>query len=683
MPLLTSSRARALHRLTTLFTWALCGFACSVEEPTEIVGGVTTQIKVPEYLRSVGILVQVAGTVKFCETYPVTNGITVLPATLGVLGAAGLKPSDTVTVQVLGLRTEAADFDTDCVGAQQRGETEPSQMDNRQVLVIRRRRLTFVDGRILYLPLPLKESCLDTACPPEQTCVGGACVSMDVDAKKLPDYNERLTFGTTNTCFNGDVCMPSGGTFPPLLTDPDTCTFKAQWSPDLPKPNPGDLNVRAVYNSLGTEVLDFDTADTALDQQEGFSLPDPNDPLTFRLAPNLCETNYKRDRILAVEASALCAAKRGFQPICDSYTAPNPRNGAVAPTPGQGAGLCTIAQLQPVEAFVYVLMDRSFRMYPFYGDGGLRFAVELPLSSPIARRTKLAFGPLPADPAQCGTNAYATPQVDFGSIADVRQPIADILGNTATPGTISASVLPNDPPQVALEAALQGAYTDLASQTTFPVGQFAQRAVVVISNRDIAVGACMGGPTAIELAQQAAQGANPIVTYAVALGDPNEDNPTADASTVASASALATAGRTRVFNGVSDATEGVTSVLKILTDVGSCVYRVNRLDLGASQLSDDAFLSYVNPLTPTSAAVDIPHNELCTSSSGTDVSGWNDEGGDRVRICGQACSDLRDAINQTTAVALDQKRQQPDQNFAAPAVPLVVSAPCSEFVQRR
>jgi hypothetical protein len=668
MPLLTSSGARALRRFTTLFTGALFSFACTAEEPTEIVGGVTTQIKVPDYLRSVGILVQVGGSVKFCNTYPVTNGITVLPATLGVLGAAGLKTTDTVTVQVLGLRTEASDFDTDCVGVQQRGQAEPGQENNREVLVIRRRRLTFVDGRILYLPLPLKESCLDTACPPEQTCVAGACVSLDVDPKSLPDYDERLAFGTTNTCFNGDVCLQSAATFPPLLTDPDTCTFKAQWSPDLPKPNPGDLNVRAVYNSFGTEVLDFDTVGTAPDQQEGFSLPDPNDPLTFKLAPNLCETNYKKERILAVEASALCAAKRGFQPICDSYVPPNPRSGAAAPTPGQGAGLCTIAQLEPVEGFVYVLMDRSFRMYPFYGDGGLRFAIELPLASPVARRTKLAFGFLPADPAQCGTDAYAMPLVDFGSVADVRQPIADILGNRNT-------ALPNDPPQVALEAALQGAYRGLALQATVPPNRFAQRAVVVISNRAIDVGACMGGMTAVERAQQATQGPNPIATYAVALGDPNEDNPTADASTVASATALATAGRTRVFNGVADAAEGATAVLKILTDVGTCVYRVNRLDLGPSDLNDSALLSYVNPLTPTSAAVDIPHNADCNGSSPAGVSGWAAEG-DHVRICGQACTDLRDTISTVTGVHLQQQ-------LTAPPVPLVVSAPCSDFQVRR
>jgi hypothetical protein len=668
------SRARqALPRTTALFCWAWLGFACSAQEPTEIVGGVTTQIKVPEYLRSVGITVQVGGRVRFCETYPVTGGLTVLPATLGLLGAAGLAPTDTVTVQVLGLRAEASAFDTDCFGIYaQQGAAEPGQDDNREVLVIRRRRLTFVDGRILYLPLPLKESCQDQACPEDQTCVAGACVPMDVNPKTLPDYHERLAFGTTNTCFNGDLCLPSAATFPAQLLDPATCTFHVQWSPELPQPSPGDLNVRMFYNSFGSEVLDIDPTGSAPDQQEGFSFPDPDDPFTFQLAPNLCSTNYQKDRILAVEASAFCPAKRGYQPICEEYSAPNPRSGAPAGSPGGlGVGLCTIAALEPVESVVYVLMDRSFRMYPFYGDGGLRFAIELPLSSPVARRTSLAFGPLPADPTQCGSNAYATPQVDFGGVADVRQPIADILSTLD-------SVLPDNPPQVALEAALQGAYSAVANQPVLAPDGFAQRAVVVISNRDIDVGACMGGPTATALAQQAAQGANPIATYAVALGDPNEDNPTADASTVASASALATAGKTRVFDGVADGAKGATAVLDVLTDLGTCVYRVNRLDLGAIDLPPSALLSYVDPLSPSSSAVDIPYAAGCSATAPSDVSGWAAEGG-RVRICGQACTALRNVVSRVTTVALQQKQQQPDQQFSAPPVPVVVSAPCTEF----
>lgn len=685
---LANTRARRARRACSLLlrghpalrasACALLALACTSTDPTEIVGGVTTQIKVPDYLRSVGLTVQVGGEVKFCDAYPVTNGSTTLPATLGVLGSSGIDPSKTVTVQVLGLRSDTSDFDTDCITTR----PEPNETNNHEVLVIRRRRLGFVDGRILYLPLPLKESCTDVACSPDQTCVAGACVPLDIDPKTLPDYNPRLAFGTTNTCFNADLCLPQGATYPAILDDAATCSFHIDFAPNQPKPAPGELNVRAFYNSFGSEVLDSDLTGTPLDQQEGFSFIDPNDATRFRLAPNLCNTNYNGDenhepRIMAVEAGPYCTAKRGFQPLCDTYTPPNPRSGSGAnAAPNGGAGLCTIASLTPVQSVVYVLMDNSFRMYPFYGAGGLQFAIGLPLASPIAKRARIAFSQFPANPAQCGTNAYAVPQVAFGGVDDVRGPIGTILGTN----------LPQnqpDPPQVALEAALQGAYQAVRTAPLVGTDTFAQRAVVVISNRDIAVGACMGVPSALQLAQDATQGPNPIATYAVALGDPNEDNPTADASTVASATALAQAGKTRVFNGVEDVAAGATAVSHVLTDVGSCVYTVNRLDLGqpgAAALPQGSYISYVNPVDPANPgagpkAVDIPFNSACSPSSGADVSGWNSDEG-RVRICGQACSDLRKVINDVSDLHLGEQ-------VSPPPVPLVVSSPCDNFQIRR
>jgi len=649
---------------------ALLALACTATEPTEVVAGVTTQIKVPEYLRSVGLVVQAEGELVFCQTYPVTDGQTRLPATLGVLGATGLGSRGVVTVQVLGLRSEDSEFERDCVFTR----SEPDEDDNREVLVIRRRRFTFVDDRIVYLPLPLKESCSDVACPLDQTCVGGSCVPMDIDATTLPDYQPRMAFGDTNTCFSGRSCLPSGGTFPAFLVNPADCTFHIEWPPQLPgPPSPGDLNVRLFYDSLGTEVLDRDPANTPPEQQEGFSFPDPNDPLTFRLAPNLCNSNYKIDRVLAVEASALCPSKRIFQPLCEDYQAPNPRSANSEMTSSAGAGLCTLAQLEPIESVVEVLMDNSFRMYPFYGNGGLRFAVELPLSSPVASRAQVAFDQFPAQAAECSTNAYAMPQVPFGNVTTTRGPIADILG------TPLDQTLQINPPEVFLEAALQGAYAGVTNARVLNPDQAARRAVVVITNRDINVGACMGGPTAVELAQAAAQSPAAIATYAVALGDPNENNPTADANTVASASALASAGGTRVFNGVADESQGARAVLDVLTELGTCSYRVKRLDLGndgAAALPDTALISYVDPLAPSTSAIDIPLNAECVAGAPASVSGWNRDG-DRVRICGKACDDLRATISNVNLAHL--LRTPP---LVAPPVPVVVSAPCNNFVLR-
>lgn len=646
-------RSRAWSGIAAIaFAWGALG--CSPTDPTEIVAGVSTQIRVPEDLVEVGMVVQVNGRMAFCQTYPVADGTVTLPATLGVLGKAGeAARGATVTVQVVGLRQLDTAFSRDCT---LRAE------DSAGVTVIRRRRLTFVDNQIKFLPLPLKESCADIeqSCDENETCVGGKCVPIDVDARDLPDYDDSLIFGDTNTCFDGNRCMASDATVPVLLDDPETCTFTALWPDDAPAPERGNLNVRLFYRSFGTEILDLDFDDVRADQREGFEILDERRPLRFRLAPNLCETNYQRERVLAIDASALCAAKRAYQPICNDYEPPNPRgDDSPRPRPGDSdPGICTIGGLEPVESAIYVLMDRSLSMSKFFGDGGLRYAVELPLSSPVARRTKVAFALLPPEADQCGTPAYAeNPEVPFGGVEVVREPISELLQGGGV-------VLDADPPQFFLEAALQGAYQAVRAIAPEDAATgFNRRAVVVLSNRDILAGGCPG-EGALTMAERALASADRVFTYAVALDEGEE-------GAVESAEALATAGGTRAFDGVADEAEGARAVNDILTELGTCLYRVKRSDGRDDEpLPTSAFISYIDPSSPARSGVDIPYEPTCDEQAGSDVSGWNQDSSGLVRLCGRHCQDLRDAIGDFGALHATQGR-------VAPAVPLVVTAPCS------
>jgi hypothetical protein len=612
-------------------------WSCTSSEPTEIVAGMSTQIRVPDYLKMVGVVVQAGGRVQFCNSYTVADGTVTLPATLGVLDRSNRAP---VTVQVLGFRKEETRFADDCLFVQ--------DADAEDVMVVRRRRLTFVDERILFLPLPLKESCNDTPCADDETCIGGACVPVDVDSSALQDYKNELIFGDSNTCFDARRCLDAAGA-PVLLEDPASCSFRVQWPSAAPMPAAGELNVRLYYNTFGSEILDRDGEGSDVNEQEGFSILDESDPLAFRLAPNLCATNYRNDKVLGLEASALCPPKRALQPICADYVPPDPR--ATADTPDPGPRVCTIAGLRAVESAVYVLMDRSQSMFKFYGDGGLRFAVELPLSNPVARRTRVAFGQLPAAPEQCGTNDYANPTIPFGDVSVVRQPIGDILA-------ASSSVLPDDP-ALYLDAAMQGAYSALSALSTSEASGFNRKALVVISNHDLARDRC-AGPTATERAA-AALADDGIITYAVALDS-------GDAEALQSASEIATAGGTAVFNGVDDEVQGARAVQDILTDLGSCLYEVvpdnTSGAASAGDLSDGATISYLHPVTR--AQIDVPHNAQC--ADGVNASGWNREG-DLVRLCGAACTLLRETLSD---VALLHAGSQ----HIAPAVPLVVTAPC-------
>lgn len=658
-----SPRDRFVHvrqRVLGLALASLGSFACTATEPTEIVAGVSTQIRVPDDLKAVGITVQSQGRLVFCESYPVTQGLATLPATLGLRGDTDkISSKGTVTVSVLGLRTDDGSFSVDCVG-NSAGQTS-------ETTVIRRRRLLFQDNRILFLPLPLKESCRDNlSCEDDETCVGGKCVSADIDSATLPDYNDSLIFGNTNTCFDGNACMPKGSTIPVMLEDPETCTFRALLPERAPRPEKGSLNVRLFYDSFGSEILDLDNDDLVTDQREGFSFQSNDEPLRFRLAPNLCESNYQTDRVLALDASSLCPAKRALQPLCNDYVAPDPRTDTESPSPGDGdgdggnsepTGKCTLAGLQPVESVVHVLMDRSDSMYKFYGDGGLQFAIGLPLSSPVAKRTKVGFDYLPAEADDCGTNAYATPTVPFGAVEQVRGPIAQILAG--------ADLLMEDPP-VFLEGALLGAYSGVSSVQTQMQGQrFNRRAVVVISNRDVSQGPCPG-QSAIELAEAARARPDPIYTYAVALDD-------GEPGALASAAALAEAGGTSVFNGVDDEAEGATAVQDILTELGTCLYEVKRADKGGVRLPQSSLISYINPLSPSTGAVEISYDSACAENAPSGVSGWNQGSDGLLRLCGQACEDLRELVGDVGLAHAEQGR-------IAPAVPLVATASCNEFV---
>lgn len=647
----------------TLALAAACvatALGCSSSRPTEIVAGVSTQIRVPDGLTAVGLTVQVGGDVVFCEHYRVTDGFATLPGSLGVLGDSGIGKRGTVSVQVVGFRTPDSNFSRDCTL-----RAEDQKLDT---MVIRRRRLSFVDDQIKFLPLPLKESCADKlACEEDETCVGGKCVSADIDVTTLANYNDSLLFGDTNTCFDASRCM-DGLSVPVQLEDKDTCTFRALWPEGAPRPAKDGLNVRLFYKSFGSEILDLDSTSTKPEQQEGFSFMSTEDPLTFRLAPNLCESNYNTDlpNVLAIDASAMCAAKRALQPICKGYTPPDPQaelrpDGGI-PGSDPGPGICTLAGLEPVESVVYVLMDHSLSMDKFFGDGGLAFAIGIPLSSPVAKRTKVAFDFLPPEADQCGTDAYEKPLVPFGAVEDTRLPIGAILAG-------DSSVLPDDPPQFFLGAALQGAYQGVSGiEAADPAVGFNRRAVVVISNRDISVGACPG-PDAAALAKSAHDAVdNRVFTYAVALdsGEPGA---------LESASELATAGGTNVFNGVTDEAEGARAVNDILTELGTCLYKVNRADADkAARLPTEANISYIDPAAPT-VSVNIPFNSRCNANATSNVSGWNQEDNDLVRLCGTACENLRGVIGDVSVFHAAQGR-------VPPAVPLVATASCDKFVRQ-
>ncbi len=623
--------------------------ACS-NPTTEIVAGMTTQIQVSKDLAAVGVLIRYGGQPTLCRTYPLVDGAATLPGTLGVAPQEAREGQvlEPVTFTVVGFRTakQGEDFDNSCL-------VEPAG-DAPEVVVLRSKRMPYIDERILYLPMPLRESCTGVACPENESCIGGVCEDNLVDPETAVEFNDALVFGNTNTCFSPKVCLPAGVTQPAVLVDPDTCEFRYPVLPgeDAPETPLGNLNVEIVYHSMGTEILD-------LDDKEGFVLDDA-DPLTFRLAENLCESNYKTGKILGVFASPVCPAKPALQPICDEDLK-GIQNGERSPRSASATSeqLCTIGDsLIPAESALYVLLDRSASMVELYGPDGLEFAVGVPLRNPVSARTRLAFSFLPADNAACvdTNNPFESPDFGFDDVEVVRDPIAEALGDTGT-------LLPDDP-QLFLDGAMLGAYDALAALEPIESSRFNRRALIVVGNRDLQAH-CAAGDTPAELAAAALADDN-LYTYAVVLKAPAAAEQFGD-DPQASAAAIATAGGTQVFDAVADENEGPLAVQKVLNDLGSCVYDP------ASPLVEQAgtHLSYVNPVTLE--RTDIERNDDCNSeASAESVDGWGIEtDGGGVRICGAPCASLRDTL--TDAATFFAILGQP-----APRIPIVTALPCDD-----
>ncbi|HPY18601.1 MAG TPA: hypothetical protein PLM08_13040 [Polyangiaceae bacterium] len=616
---------------------------CSPDEPTQLVAGMTTQMRVPDEIKSVGVVVQSSGRLVFCDSYPVSDGSVTLPSTLAT--SAENSPNDPVTVTVLGFGRDQSSFSADCVVRQ-------PDVGEDGVTVMRRRRSTYLENRALYLPMPIKHACVDVSCPQGETCVGGLCQKMDVDPSKLVDFDDRLVFGKTNTCFDVGGYLPPTKSIPAQLVDADTCEFRIDIPQGASVPAHGSLNVRIVHENFTSEVLD-------LDEAEGFVLVDDPTGTRFRLAPSLCTSRYKTGKILGVWATKFCASKTPLQPICedDLQEIVSGESSLYGP-----AACVSGSRLVPTESALYVLMDRSDSMRAYFGPDGLHQLLSLSLEDPVFERTRVAFSLLPGQASDCGeaTNRFAAPTgpegVPFMFAKDAREAVAPIIAN-------EGNVWNSDSP-VMFDAALSahGAYAALKNLTpTAPTKDFNRRAVLVLGNRDF-LSHCAGGSDLLDLVSAAR--AEGLYTYFVVLkAPPATDQQGRDP--LADAAQLALAGGTEVFDATQDPNAGALALQTITADLGSCLYDAPE---GVAVVNDIAHrtVTYLNPLTNVRET--IPYNEHCTEQVSGD-SGWNTDALGRIRICGYACETLRD-----TAKMLSVSAAQSGQPVAV--LPIHLTEPC-------
>jgi hypothetical protein len=700
---------------------AIGGSGCSATKPTELVPGVLTQMQVPRDIDGIEIEVQVNGVRTFCIAQDVNNGTVDLPRTLGVV--AGANPNAIVTVIVRAFNDAQTNLATSygCPAVPLAAGVANGPA------IVRRSTQTYVDGHELYLPMPLRFSCLDEACAAEAaatpghdfTCKGGQCVDVTVSdlaaaqavSSKLVDFNQSLVDGT-DQCFSPSACFPSEvpsilWTAVPVGTTPCVYTLP----PGAP-PGSG-LNVRVFYDqqqwaenpitqeyehtilsSGEVEILDEDAT-------EGFTLVPNTTPQEFQLAPGLCKlvqqatappppptvaigaTTFPTSTYVTisdVQVSAICAPKVTLLPICkgeSSFNSVNLPDGASSPD-----GICNVGKpLEPTPSALYAVMDKSSAMgTSTFGPTGTASVLSVSLSDPVFQRTSAAFTFLPHDPNECpgGSNTAAafTPDIPFGPANTVQQQIA-----AAISGWVAPDVAPAFQPLDLLAAmrspngaydAVSAVFAGKESPDVAAVMFFVNRLPDPTSGDECPV---TSGTTAqaFEAAANAAfagVGGVSVRTFFVVLGNPLSD-PQPDPAPYefyTQVESEATPGAvTTVDARGSVLSEVLANFAPVITELGTCLYEA---PAGVDPTTTTLQIQY-SAIPGT--VVTIPRDPSCNEGTQSNANGWNFDAKNRLRICGDtngACSALRDSVVLSSANALMNQ-------MAAPPIPITATVLCS------
>ena len=195
---------------------SLLALIVSCKEPTQITLEVTTDGRCPgeegtvALFRTLGIAAgqQISNTAP--ETFTATTSECVSAPMIGtlVLVPAGEREGDLVDVLVVASmeRGELATPLDECEIARTKGDISGTSC------VVARRRLGFVDGIPLTLPIELEAACIGVTCDEDATCFGGVCVDSSVacDANGCSRPGEMPGSGSNGSGANGSGANGSG-----------------------------------------------------------------------------------------------------------------------------------------------------------------------------------------------------------------------------------------------------------------------------------------------------------------------------------------------------------------------------------------------------------------------------------------------------------------------------------------
>ncbi len=268
---------------------------CAKKKPSAIVVSLSSEAPVPEELDYMEVLVQRGDDTRLLGQYPLSAaGDARLPGTLTLQMDDSQEAGVPITITV-----------TASAGQKAR--------------VLRKATLGFSEEKTKLLKMPLRYSCFDfkELCSATQECLGGVCQDTKIDVESLPDYDDKLVFGTLaqGTCFDDTDagCFANSTTLEASSAslkeaEDGSCTLalgeKARGGKGL------NVGLRwAASGALG-RFATLEREDGRL--VEGFSADDAGN---LRLPRGLCAA-IKDGRVTAVRSSTACATKSPSQPLC-------------------------------------------------------------------------------------------------------------------------------------------------------------------------------------------------------------------------------------------------------------------------------------------------------------------------------------------------------------------------------
>ncbi len=463
----------------------------------------------------------------------------------------------------------------------------------------------------------------------------------------------------------------------------------------------GTAYVRVVSNGGEQEILNQDP-------DEGFTVS--ADGTEFTLAPGLCDLaknattpppapstrTLTYHTISAIEAASGCPSKPPLLPLCaGQQNVPSmlADGGGFTPNLPDGGtttdGKCNVGfPLTPAPSAMYMVMDDSAAMHAAFGMQGYATALGLSLTDPIFKQTTAAFTYLPHLDSECTgfdpdggiATSFTNPQLGFNLAAAAQPAIANKLMAWMAPGDTTANPLHLD-----LGAAMRldtGAYAEVASYVNqvneIPAVAaamfFLNRVPVPLAASENDAGADAGETgndcplvppadsplQALESKALAAYSAKPSMqTYFVVLDDDAHDGPTI---TLPFYQQMQTDLPQAVT--VIDATSQTASTVlgnfeNVVERLGSCLYELPEGVTNPEQID----VMYQQPPPPGSpigpGPVDVAVDTGCSAATQNTANGWNIDANGRIRICGQPCTDLRNAILTSGALALQAGQTVP------------------------